>query len=99
MDEWKRGDSVSMSHVVIRSTKNGPNLVIVEGKVVQAWCRCGGCTPMPFCDGAHKRKRVISRKHDVQNRGGGAQERDTTPEVGPRERGFAKKQGNTHGLA
>jgi hypothetical protein len=34
----KRGDSVSMSDVVIRSTENGPNLVIVDGKVVQAWC-------------------------------------------------------------
>jgi len=33
-----------MSDVVIRSTENGPNLVIVEGRVVQAWCRCGGST-------------------------------------------------------
>jgi hypothetical protein len=32
----ERGDSVSMSDVVIESTENGPNLVIVEGKVVQA---------------------------------------------------------------
>src|SRR5256885_200435 len=33
-----------MSEVVIRSTENGPNLLMVEGKVVQAWCRCGGST-------------------------------------------------------
>jgi len=46
---------VSMSNVVIRSTENGPNLVIVDGKVVQAWCRCGGSTLMPFCDGTHAR--------------------------------------------
>src|SRR6266446_5488270 len=56
-----------MSEVVIRSTENGPNLVIVEGKVVQAWRRCGGSTLMPFCDGAHtrgtgsRRKRTKSR--------------------------------------
>ena len=43
----ERGDSVSMSDVVIRSNENGPNLVIVDGKVVQAWCRCGGSTLMP----------------------------------------------------
>ncbi len=44
-----------MSDVVIKSTENGPNLVIVDGKVLQAWCRCGGSTMMPYCDGTHKR--------------------------------------------
>jgi hypothetical protein len=50
----ERGDNVSMSDVVIRSTENGPNLVIVDGKVVQAWCR--PANPLvPFCD-EHTRK-------------------------------------------
>ncbi len=35
-----------LSEVVIKSTENGPNLVIVNGKVVQAWCRCGGSEPI-----------------------------------------------------
>jgi CDGSH-type Zn-finger protein len=39
---------VSMSDVVIRSTENGPNLVILDGKVVHASCGCGGSTIMPF---------------------------------------------------
>lgn len=30
-----------MPEVVIRSRKNGPNLVVVDGKVVKAYCRCG----------------------------------------------------------
>ena len=37
MLEEKGGDIVSMSGVVVKSTENGPNLVIVDGKVVQAW--------------------------------------------------------------
>jgi hypothetical protein len=41
----ERGDNVSVSEVVIKSTENGPDLVVVDGKVVQALCRCGGSTP------------------------------------------------------
>ena len=44
-----------MSDVIIKSTENGPNLVIVDGRVVQAWCRCGGSTMMPYCDGTHEK--------------------------------------------
>src|SRR5256884_9999998 len=55
---------VSMSDVVIRATENGPNLVIVEGKVVQAWGRFGGSTPMPFCDGSHTRDGLTPKTHE-----------------------------------
>jgi len=57
---------VSMSDVVIRSTENGPNLVIVDGKVVQAWCRCGGSTLMPFCDGTHKKNGFTAKTPEVR---------------------------------
>jgi CDGSH-type Zn-finger protein len=57
-----------MSDVVIRSTENGPNLVIVDGKVVQAWCRCGGSTLMPFCDGTHKKNGFMAKTHEVKVR-------------------------------
>ncbi len=56
MLEAQRGDSVSMSEVVVKSTVNGPNLVIVDGKVVQAWSRCGRSTMMPFCDGTQEER-------------------------------------------
>jgi CDGSH-type Zn-finger protein len=55
-----------MSEVVIKSTENGPNLVIANGKVVKAWCRCGGSTLMPFCDGTHKKNGFTTKTHEVK---------------------------------
>ncbi len=55
-----------MSGVVVKSTENGPNLVIIDGKVLQAWCRCGGTSMMPFCDGSHKRNGFTAKAHEVK---------------------------------
>lgn len=44
-----------MAEVVIKSVKNGPNLVVVEGVTKFALCRCGGSNNKPFCDGTHAR--------------------------------------------
>lgn len=41
--------------VVIKAKENGPNLVIKDGKVVFALCRCGHSNNKPYCDGSHKR--------------------------------------------
>ncbi len=44
-----------MAKVEIQSTLNGPNLVVVDGKVLTALCRCGQSSHKPYCDGTHKR--------------------------------------------
>jgi CDGSH iron-sulfur domain-containing protein 3 len=43
-----------MPKVEILSSENGPNLVMVDGKVVAAICRCGQSKHKPNCDGSHK---------------------------------------------
>ncbi len=42
-----------MTKVVIKSTENGPNLVMIDDKVFAALCRCGASNTKPYCDGTH----------------------------------------------
>jgi CDGSH-type Zn-finger protein len=44
-----------MARVEIKCTENGPNLIVVEGKVTAALCRCGGSNTKPYCDGTHQK--------------------------------------------
>ncbi|EQD33386.1 Iron sulfur domain protein-containing, CDGSH-type domain protein [mine drainage metagenome] len=43
-----------MTKVEIQAVENGPYLVMVDGKVVTALCRCGHSSKKPNCDGAHR---------------------------------------------
>ena len=42
-----------MTKVQIKSAENGPNMLIVDDKVLTAICRCGGSNNKPYCDGTH----------------------------------------------
>jgi CDGSH-type Zn-finger protein len=42
-----------MTRVEIKCTENGPNLIVVNGQVTAALCRCGGSNSKPYCDGTH----------------------------------------------
>jgi len=52
--------------VVIKSTANGPNLVVVNGRVIEAWCRCGASGRMPFCDGTHEKKGFTAPEKEIK---------------------------------
>ena len=49
-------NSDSMPEIVVKSAKNGPNIVTIDGEVKAAFCRCGHSKKKPFCDGAHRSK-------------------------------------------
>jgi CDGSH-type Zn-finger protein len=44
-----------MTVVQIKSKENGPNLIMIDGTVLKALCRCGQSSNKPFCDGTHNK--------------------------------------------
>lgn len=43
-----------MAKFEIKCTENGPNLIVVDGNVFAAMCRCGVSNNKPYCDGTHR---------------------------------------------
>ncbi len=44
-----------MTSIEIKSAKDGPNLILIDGQVKGAFCRCGHSNSKPMCDGTHRK--------------------------------------------
>ena len=55
-----------MTKVEVIANENGPNLVMVDGKVSAALCRCGHSQHKPMCDGAHRTAGFKAEKAEVK---------------------------------
>ncbi|MGC8479204.1 MAG: CDGSH iron-sulfur domain-containing protein [Candidatus Micrarchaeia archaeon] len=56
---------VENMEIKIKSAKNGPNLVTVDGAVKFALCRCGHSKKKPFCDGTHHKVNFEAEEHEM----------------------------------
>ena len=54
-----------MARVEIKCSENGPGLVMVDGKVFAAMCRCGASNTKPYCDGSHAKIRFRAEAKDI----------------------------------
>ncbi|MHB1830329.1 MAG: CDGSH iron-sulfur domain-containing protein [Candidatus Micrarchaeaceae archaeon] len=55
-----------MVEVIVKSVKDGPNLIVVDKKVQVALCRCGHSKSKPLCDGCHHAAKFEAEEKDTK---------------------------------
>ncbi|MCL4389172.1 CDGSH iron-sulfur domain-containing protein [Candidatus Marsarchaeota archaeon] len=55
-----------VKEMVMKSTKDGPNLLIIDGQVKFHFCRCGHSEHKPQCDGTHKKVGFIAEEKETK---------------------------------
>ncbi len=54
-----------MTRIDIKCTENGPNLIVVDGNISAALCRCGASNTKPYCDGTHAKTGFKAEAKDI----------------------------------
>lgn len=54
-----------MTKVEINCKENGPNIILVDGNVFAAMCRCGASKNKPYCDGEHRKAQFVAEPKNI----------------------------------
>jgi len=57
---------IFMSKVILKFQRDGPILVVKDGKVLMALCRCGASTNKPYCSGKHAEIRFRAEETEIE---------------------------------